>query len=166
MAGRNSSCGYTALARFLLVVGLKKKSNQKLGLLAKNLYGGIMNKKQFQIKNKKSNKKDPKLTHDRLFKLFYSQTTFTKELLKLIFSKEELKVYDLNKLEAEKDTFGEKRADLVFSFPLKAYPEKKIKVFILLEHKSKYVKGTFTQLLSYQIEMRHPVPGWNFAPPF
>ncbi|MDE0518427.1 MAG: Rpn family recombination-promoting nuclease/putative transposase, partial [Bdellovibrionales bacterium] len=72
-----------------------------------------------QVKRKK-----PKLTHDTFFKLFYSDTKLAKELLKLIFSKKELKAYNLNKLKIEKDTFEEKRADLIFSLPFKNYPKK------------------------------------------
>ncbi len=99
-----------------------------------------------QVKRKK-----PKLTHDTFFKLFYSDTKLAKELLKLIFSKKELKAYNLNKLKIEKDTFEEKRADLIFSLPFKNYPKKRVKIFILLEHKSHYDKNLFSQLLDYQV---------------
>ena len=106
-----------------------------------------MKKNKSQIKRKK-----PKLTHDSFFKLFYSDTKLAKELLKLIFSKKELGAYNLNKLKIEKNTFeGNKTADLVFSLPLKAYPKSRVKIFILLEHKSHYDKDMFSQLLDYQV---------------
>ena len=105
-----------------------------------------MEKHKPQVKKKK-----PKLTHDNFFKLFYSDTKLAKELLKLIFSKKELKAYNLNKLKVEKDTFEEKRADLIFSLPFKGYPKNKVKILILLEHKSFYDKNTFSQLLDYQV---------------
>ncbi len=95
--------------------------------------------------------KKPKLTHDNFFKLFYSDIELAKELLKLIFSKKEIGAYDLNKLKIEKDTFEEKRADLIFSLPLKNDLKSRIKIFILLEHKSHYDKNLFSQLLDYQV---------------
>jgi len=99
-------------------------------------------------------KKKPTLTHDNFFKLFYSEPYLAKELLQFIFSKKELKAYNLNKLKIEKDSFEEKRADLIFSFPFKGYPKIKVKIFILLEHKSNYDKNLFSQLLDYQVLSR------------
>ncbi len=106
------------------------------------------------MKNNKSQVKreKPKLTHDSFFKLFYSDTKLAKELLKLFFSKKELRAYNLNKLKIEKDTFeGNKSADIVFSLPLKDYPKSRVKIFIILEHKSSYDKDMFSQLLDYQV---------------
>ena len=103
-------------------------------------------KRKSQVKEKK-----PKLTHDSFFKLFYSDTELAKELLKLIFSKKEAQAYHLNKLKVEKDTFEAKRADLIFSLPLKDYPKNRVKIFILLEHKSHHDKHAFGQLLDYQV---------------
>ncbi len=108
-----------------------------------------MKKNTSQIKRKK-----PKLTHDNFFKLFYSDTELAKGLLKLIFSKKELGAYNLNKLKIEKDTFEEKRVDLIFSLPFKNYPKIRVKIFILLEHKSHYDKNLFNQLLDYQVLVR------------
>jgi len=105
-----------------------------------------MKKNKSQIKRKK-----PKLTHDSFFKLFYSDIELAKELLKLIFSKKELGAYNLNKLTIEKDTFEGKRADLIFSLPFKNYLKKRVKIFILLEHKSRYGKDLFSQFLDYQV---------------
>ncbi len=105
-----------------------------------------MKKNKPQVKRKK-----PKLTHDSFFKLFYSDIELAKELLKLIFSKKEIGAYDLNKVKIEKDTFEEKRADLIFSLPFKKYPKSRVKIFILLEHKSSYDKNLFSQLLDYQV---------------
>ena len=67
--------------------------------------------------------KKPSFSHDKFFKLFYSQPHLTKELLKFIFSKKELKAYKLSKLKIEKDTFSAQKADLVFSVPFKALPK-------------------------------------------
>ncbi|MDE0518009.1 MAG: Rpn family recombination-promoting nuclease/putative transposase, partial [Bdellovibrionales bacterium] len=103
-------------------------------------------KNQTQVMMKK-----PKLTHDNFFKLFYSDVKLAKELLKLILSKKEIQAYDLNKIKIEKDTFETKRADLIFSLPLKNYLKSRIKIFILLEHKSHYDKNAFGQLLDYQV---------------
>ena len=94
--------------------------------------------------------KKPVNHHDMFFKSFYSKTDFAFELFQIIFSKKELKAFNWKKLRAEKDSLKEKKADLVFSVPLKGYPETKVKIFILLEHKSSYDPKAFIQLLSYQ----------------
>ncbi|MBC6415067.1 MAG: Rpn family recombination-promoting nuclease/putative transposase, partial [Bdellovibrionales bacterium] len=41
-------------------------------------------------------------SHDKFFKDFYSDPKLSQELLQLIFSKEECKAYDLEKLKIEK----------------------------------------------------------------
>ncbi|MCY4320788.1 MAG: Rpn family recombination-promoting nuclease/putative transposase, partial [Bdellovibrionaceae bacterium] len=96
----------------------------------------------------------PIFTHDRFFKTFFNNPTLSKELISLIFSKKELKAYNLNKLKIEKDTFLDKRADLILSLPFKYYPQLKLRLFILLEHKSYYDKNFFNQLLDYQVLLR------------
>ena len=107
------------------------------------------------MKNKfQKNKTKPTFSHDRFFKSFYSDPELTKELLKLIFSKKELKAYNLKKLKIEKDTFGDKRADLILSVPFKNSPKIRLRVFILLEHKSSYDKNLFDQFLDYQMLLR------------
>ena len=72
------------------------------------------------------------------------------ELFRLIFSQEELKAYDWAHLKAENDTLKDKRADIIFSVPLKEDNKIELKIFILLEHKSRFHKELFTQLLHYQ----------------
>lgn len=97
-----------------------------------------------------SQMKKPAGSHDKFFKRFYSNPQFALELFRLIFSKQEIEACDWKKLKTEKDTLQDKRADLVFSVPLHNQPEARIKIFILLEHKSSYNKDLFKQLLSYQ----------------
>ena len=61
--------------------------------------------------------------HDQFFKFFFSKPELAQELFTLIFSKEELKAYDLTKLKAEQNSFPDgSSADLIFSFPLKSKP--------------------------------------------
>ena len=98
--------------------------------------------------------KKPAFSHDRFFKSFYSDPKLSRELLCLILSKRELKAYNLKGLKVEKDTFEDKRADLILSVPLKAHPKIRLRIFILLEHKSSYDKNFFDQLLSYQVLLR------------
>ena len=111
-------------------------------------------RRPFIVENKKEKKVliQPKQTshHDVFFKEFYSKPEFALELFHLIFSKEELKAFDWSQLRPERDTLKEKRADLIFSVPLKEYNKTEVKIFILLEHKSSYGKELFTQLLHYQ----------------
>ena len=105
-------------------------------------------KNQQKPKKHNLNKASP---HDQFFKGWYSEPAFARELLQLIFTQEEQQVYDFNRLKTEKDTLPEgKQADLVFSMPLKRSPQSTVRIFILLEHKSKYDPKLFTQLLNYQ----------------
>ena len=103
-----------------------------------------------QSKQKKAGSK--KSSHDRFFKQSCSNLEFVVEIFKLIFSKKEFNACDWKNLKAEKDTLkGGKRADLVFSVPLKKKPDTRLKIFILLEHKSSYSQNLFTQILYYQV---------------
>lgn len=88
--------------------------------------------------------------HDQFFKEFYSHPPFARELFQLVFAKDELAAFDWTKLKAEKDTFTDKRADLVFSVPLKNTPTPRVTLCLLLEHKSHYRRHLFLQLLHYQ----------------
>ncbi len=109
--------------------------------------------KQSKKHSKKKGKKSG-CSHDRFFKLFYSDPKLVQELLTLVFSKQELKAYNLNQAQVEKDTFKGKSADLIVSVPFKDFPKIKLRVFILLEHKSSYDKQLFSQLLKYQVLVR------------
>ena len=71
------------------------------------------------MKKHDSKTSKPVFSHDRFFKSFYSDPKLSKELLGLIFSKSESQTYNLNRLKVEKDTFGDKRADLILSIPFK-----------------------------------------------
>ncbi len=99
---------------------------------------------------KKSQVKKPVNHHDMFFKSFYSDPAFALELFQFIFNKKAFNACDWKNLKEEKDSLEEKRADLVFSVPLKARPKIKVKIFILLEHKSYYDPELFSQLLYYQ----------------
>ena len=90
-------------------------------------------------------KKRAVFSHDRFFKSIYSNPKLAQELLRLIFSKEEQKAYLLNKVKVEKDSFGGKRADLVLSVPFRDFPDRRLELFILLEHKSHYDKTSLNK---------------------
>ena len=127
-------------------------------------------KNQQQIKNIPTKKSAS--PHDRFFKEVYSKPEFAIEIFKLIFwipnqvRNDGFNACNWKKLKTEKDTFKDKRADLVFSVPLKKTPKANLKIFILLEHKSSYDRRLFTQLLNYQTyiheqtlkESGHPQP--------
>ena len=62
-----------------------------------------------------------------------------------------MKAFDWKHIKLEKDSFPDGlQADLIYSVPLKKNPKTKIKVFILLEHKSQYDIQIFRQLYWYQ----------------
>lgn len=119
-------------------------------LIKKKISLRSQSKKKQTFKRSLSSSKKQTNHHDMFFKSFYSKPDFALELFQIIFSKEELKVFNWKKLRVEKDSLKEKQADLVFSVPLKGYPETKVKIFILLEHKSQYDPKTFSQMLCYQ----------------
>ena len=136
------------------------KANKKEVSTMKHIKNKAQTSSKVQVKNKKSS------SHDNFFKDFYSKPPLVRELLSFIFSKKELKVYDLNKLKVEKDTFENKRADLVISCPFKDQPQTKVRIFILLEHKSQHDKDLFSQLLDYQCAMRrHSIKEMGYAQP-
>ena len=104
--------------------------------------------------NKKKHQKKPTCSHDSFFKLIFSDPKLAKELLELIFTKEEKKAFNLEEIKLEKDTHKKKLADLVLSFPLKKHPKQRIEFLIILEHKSYNDKSFHEQMLSYLILIR------------
>ena len=110
----------------------------------------MANKKQIQKRKSFS-------PHDKFFKRFYSHPKFAIELFQLIFSQKELSAYNWKHLKTENNILKSKIADLIFSVPLKNHPKIKLKIFILLEHKSRYDPHLFTQLLNYQILLHEKI---------
>ena len=94
--------------------------------------------------------------HDLLFKMCLENIECAKELFSLALPKKILDLFNWEKLQEEKDSFPNKRADLVFSVPYKDFksPSKELKnesrVFFLIEHKSKYDPKTFFQIFTYK----------------
>ena len=114
------------------------------------------------LKDKKENPPSQQVKsanhHDTFFKGVYSYPEFAFELFKLIFYDSELKAYDWSQLTPEKDTLGSnRRADLIFSVPLKADTKVRVKIFILLEHKARYDRNTFEQVLHYLALLRQRI---------
>ena len=92
--------------------------------------------------------------HDKFFKEVYSNPRFAVELFKLILTKEEWQACDWSKARLEKDSFKEgKSADLNYSVPLKKDSSSRLRISILLEHKSRYEKQLFSRFLYYQSSM-------------
>ena len=98
----------------------------------------------------KNNKKMVPWAPRYIFKTCYSNPRFAKELCQMVFSKKELAVFDWKNLKAEKDTFQGLRADLVFSVPFKNKPARKAKLCLLLEHRSRFSRWIYHQILKYK----------------
>ena len=105
-------------------------------------------KKQLN-QNKKIIRKKPTCSHDNFFKLIFSDPKLVKELLELLFIKEEREAFNLDDIRFEKDTHKKQLADIVLSFSLKNYPKKRIEFFMILEHKSYNDKNSHEQMLKY-----------------
>ena len=93
--------------------------------------------------------------HDEFFKNFFCRISYAKQLLKLIFSKKELQKFwfDLKTLKVEQKISKSKRMDLVLSFYLKNIPNKQVKTLLIVEHKSRYDKKLYKQVLSYTTDL-------------
>ena len=103
--------------------------------------------------NKKNTRKPPRCSHDTFFKLIFSDPKLAKELLELLFTKAERKVFNLDDIRLEKDTHKKKLADIVLSFSLKN-SKQRIEFFIILEHKSYNDKDSHNQILKYLYTFR------------
>ena len=88
--------------------------------------------------------------HDIFFKAGYSDPRSAFELFQMVLSKEEMAVFDWDSLKPEKDTFQNLRADLVFSVPFKNKPGRRAKLCLLLEHKSRFSRRIYHQILKYK----------------
>ena len=101
--------------------------------------------------------KKPTCSHDNFFKLIFSDPKLVKELLKLLFTKAEQEVFNLDDIKFEKDTHKKQLADIVLSFPLKNYPKQRTEFFMILEHKSYNDKDSYEQMLKYIFLIREHI---------
>ena len=94
-------------------------------------------------------------SHDRFFKDTFSNPKRARKLVEFVLSENELKLYDIKSLRVEKESFIEGRqADIILSLPHKKNPQKRTRLFPLVEHKSQYDKNLFEQILDYIILLR------------
>ena len=130
---------------------MKKEKNKKVEHILRALRRG---------------RKKVRCSHDSFFKMAFSDPKRVKKLLDLVLSKEEKKAYNLNAIRLEKDSHKKKFSDLVVSFPLKNSPDKRVELFIILEHKSYHDRGLFHQLLKYIILVRdHSIKQYGHPQP-
>ena len=99
-------------------------------------------------------KKNRNFLHDHLFKEVYSQTKYCVDILSLVLSKEEMKLFDWTTLKTEATTFidkssKEKRMDLLVSALFKN-SHQPARILFLMEHKSQYDQDLMRQFLIYQ----------------
>ena len=99
-------------------------------------------------------KKSKPSLHDHLFKEVYSQPQYSLDILKLVFSTEEMNLFDWPSLRTEATTFidkelKEKRMDLLLSALLK-HSKERARILFLMEHKSQYDPELMRQFLMYQ----------------
>ena len=93
--------------------------------------------------------------HDRFFKAGYSNLQAASELLQLFLSRKEADACDWTSLRAEKDAFqgladARAVADLLYSVRLKTDPARRIRLCLLVEHKSHFNRGFYGQILKYK----------------
>ena len=104
--------------------------------------------------SKKNTRRKPTCSHDSFFKLIFSDPKLAKELLELMLTKAENKVFNLDDIRLEKDTHKKQLADIVLSFSLKNYPKERAEFFMILEHKSYKDKDFHEQMLKYLFLIR------------
>ena len=114
-------------------------------------------------------KKKEKNLHDLLFREVYSKKKYAMDLFRLVLKKEEYACFNWTQLKAELTNFvdeehREKRADLVFSAPLKGSSKRMVKIIFLLEHKSYQDKKLLVQLLRYQYYLYSKFPNTAVLP--
>ncbi len=122
--------------------------------------------KQAQSQNKQQNKKALKqapkqgkkskaFLHDIFFKEIYTKPKHCLDLFRLVFTPQEMALFDWNTLKSEVTTFidqdsKEKRTDLLLSAKLKKASNETVGMLFLVEHKSSQAPNIHQQLLEYQ----------------
>ena len=96
----------------------------------------------------------PTCSHDNFFKLIFFDPKLAKELVELILTKKLSKIFNLDDIKFEKDTHKKQLADIILSFPLKAYPKARVEFFMILEHKSYNDKDFYNQMFKYLYLLR------------
>ena len=108
----------------------------------------------------KKKKNSKKALHDYFFQDVYSQKEYSLDLFRLVFTKEEFRLFNWKTLKTELTTFidsewKQKRMDVAFSVQVKSN-NKKAKIILLLEHKSRQEAKILKQLLDYQARICVP----------
>ena len=103
----------------------------------------------------KQSKKSKAFLHDVFFKEIYTQTKYCLDLFRLLFTPQEMALFDWDTLKSEVTTFidhnlTEKRTDLLLSANLKGISNKTVGMLFLVEHKSSPAPLIHQQLLEYQ----------------
>ena len=103
----------------------------------------------------KQGKKSKAFLHDIFFKEIYTQTKYCLDLFRLLFTPQEMALFDWNTLKSEVTTFidqdlKEKRTDLLLSAQLKETQNQTVGMLFLVEHKSSPAPRIHQQLLEYQ----------------
>ena len=92
--------------------------------------------------------------YDQLFKDAFSFVVLAIKLLKEVLSPSEQSILDLSQLRLERDSFAKGlRGDLLFTVPLKKYPNLRVPLFILFEHKSSFSVAILVQILRYLLQI-------------
>ncbi len=100
--------------------------------------------------NKPSTKRS-KPYHNEYFISIFTISVFLKSFLKEFLDFEVVSVLNWDAMIVEKETFKDGRsADVVCSVPLVHNPAIKVKVVIIIEHKSRYERTIYEQMLKYQ----------------
>ncbi len=100
-------------------------------------------------------RKSKAFLHDIFFKEIYTQAQHCLDLFRLIFTPQEMALFNWNTLKSEVTTFidqdsKEKRTDLLLSARLKEAQNKTVGMLFLVEHKSSQAPNIHQQLLEYQ----------------
>ena len=107
--------------------------------------------------------------HDSFFKNIYGNKGFAKDILRLALPKEELELFDLDKVSVYKestanaDTGKEGIGDLHFKLPLKKYPHLRVHFSVFFEHKTINAQKAIEQLRRYSLRTMDETGGLVFG---
>ena len=115
------------------------------------------------MSSKKTSEKRKQQSHNALFNETFIDGRYCLDIFRLVFTAQEFKLFNWKTLKLEMTVFtdeegNERRIDLLFSVQVKG-SRKRVRIFLLLEHKSHQDSQVLQQILRYQTLIYNR---WNY----